>query len=82
LKIKLKKSYVKWPWLPGDQSAKNFTDQWNGCRFEDARIVHWHGSRHAQLKLDLMQSINTQLGISGISTKNIEIKTIDVSYIP
>ena len=70
------------PWLPGDQAAKDFTDQWNGCRFEDAHIVHWHGSRHAQLKLDLMQSINTQLGISGISTKNIEIKTIDVSHIP
>jgi len=67
------------PWLPGDQSAKNFTDNWNGCRLEDAYVTHWHGSRNAQAKLNLMQYINEKLGIP---LKKIPSRVIDVSDIP
>jgi hypothetical protein len=70
------------PWLPGDQAAKDFTDQWNGCRLEDAHVVHWHGSRHAAAKLALMQQLNDQLGVPTSNEKNIEVKTINVSHIP
>ena len=70
------------PWLPGDQIAKNFTDQWNGCTLEEAHIVHWHGSRGAYGKLAMMQSIHEQAGISSVNKRNIEIKTVDVSHIP
>jgi len=70
------------PWLPGPQEAKIYTDNWNGCRLEEANIVHWHGSRHAEAKLQLMQSINDQLGIT-INTANPRpTKTIDISHLP
>ena len=76
------------PWLPEgislprDQNAKEFTDAWNGCRLEDANVVHWHGSRHAPSKLALMQSINDQLGISAIPANPRPTKTIDISHLP
>lgn len=70
------------PWLPGNQQAKEFTDTWNGCRLEDANLIHWHGSRNAVQKLDLMQSINNQLGIPSTAIKNISIRTIDISHLP
>ena len=70
------------PWLPGPEAAKQFTDTWNGCRLEDASIVHWHGSRHADAKLQLMQSVNDQLGIPAVPVKDRPIKTIDISHLP
>ena len=70
------------PWLPGTQEAKDFTDTWNGCRLEDASIVHWHGSRHADSKLQLMQSVNDQLRIPAVPVKDRPIKTIDISHLP
>ena len=70
------------PWLPGTEAAKQFTDTWNGCRLEDASIVHWHGSRHADSKLQLMQSVNDQLGIPAVPVKDRPIKTIDISHLP
>jgi len=70
------------PWLPGDQQAKQFTDTWNGCQLEDANIVHWHGSRNADAKLQLMQHINDQLNIPAIPAKSIPTKTLDISHLP
>jgi hypothetical protein len=70
------------PWLPGGAQEKEFTDNWNGCRLEDANLVHWHGSRNAPAKLSLMQSINDQLGIPKEPIKNIPTKTIDISNLP
>ena len=68
------------PWLPGDEQAKQFTDNWNGCRFEDASIVHWHGSRNADAKLQLMQGINAHLGIPGVPVNPRPTKTLDISH--
>jgi hypothetical protein len=70
------------PWLPGDDRAKEFTDTWNGCRLEDASLIHWHGSRNADAKLQLMQSVNDQLGIPAIPVKSIPTKTLDISHLP
>jgi hypothetical protein len=68
------------PWLPGDERAKQFTDNWNGCRFEDASIVHWHGSRNADAKLQLMQHINDQLGVPAVPVNPRPTKTLDISH--
>jgi hypothetical protein len=70
------------PWLPGNEQAKQFTDTWNGCRLEDANIVHWHGSRHAPTKLSLMKTINEQIGVPAVPAKSIPTKTIDISHLP
>lgn len=70
------------PWLPGAQEAKDFTDNWNGCRLEDASIVHWHGSRNADAKLQLMQHINDQLGIPVVPVNPRPTKTLDISHYP
>lgn len=68
------------PWLPGDKNTIEFTNAWNGCNLDDANIVHWHGSRNAPAKLNLMQLINDSLNISGVSVKSIITKTIDISH--
>lgn len=70
------------PWLPGNEEAQRFTDQWNGCTLNDAKIVHWHGSRHAPSKLQLMKSINDQLGVPDVPAKARPTKTIDISHLP
>lgn len=70
------------PWLPGGDEHKNFTDTWNGCRLEDASIVHWHGSRNANAKLNLMQSINDQFGIPASPVNPRSTKTLDISHYP
>ena len=70
------------PWLPGNEQAKQFTDSWNGCRLEDANIVHWHGSRHAEAKLQLMQHINDQLGVPAVPANPRPTRTIDISHLP
>jgi hypothetical protein len=68
------------PWLPGDMRAKQFTDEWNGCMLGDASIVHWHGSRNADSKLNLMQEINDALGIPAIPVNSRPTKTLDISH--
>jgi hypothetical protein len=70
------------PWLPGDAAVKQFTDSWNGCMLEDAKIVHWHGSRNAAAKLALMHSINDQLGIPQTPVQARTTRTIDISHLP
>lgn len=70
------------PWLPGDERAKQFTDSWNGCCLEDASIVHWHGSRNADAKLQLMQHINDQLGIPAVPANPRPTNTLDISHYP
>jgi hypothetical protein len=70
------------PWLPGNEQAQQFTDAWNGCTLNDAKIVHWHGSRHAPSKLQLMQAINDQMGIPAVPVKVRPTRTIDISHLP
>jgi hypothetical protein len=70
------------PWLPGTEEAKQFTDKWNGCCLEDASIVHWHGSRNADAKLQLMQHINDQLGIPVTPLHPKTSRTVDISHLP
>jgi hypothetical protein len=76
------------PWLPSGiakingHNALDFANLWNGCTLEEAKIVHWHGSRHAPSKLQLMQSINDQLGIPDVPVKARPTKTIDISHLP
>ena len=70
------------PWLPGDEEHKKFTDAWNGCTLEQASVVHWHGSRHAASKLELMQAINDQLGVPVEPLRPRPVRTIDVSHLP
>lgn len=70
------------PWLPGGAEAQQFTDTWNGCTLNDAKIVHWHGSRHAPSKLHLMKSINDHLGIPEVPANPRPIKTLDISHLP
>ena len=70
------------PWLPGTSEAQIFTDNWNGCLLKDAKIAHWHGSRHAPSKLALMQGINDQLGIPAQPSNTRSTRTIDISHLP
>lgn len=70
------------PWLPGRDQAKAYTDNWNGCTLEEASVVHWHGSRHADSKLQLMQSINDQLGIPEIDFNSRPMRVVDISNLP
>ena len=67
--------------LPGDDDTTLSSDKWNNCKIEDSHIIHWHGSRGAQAKLDLMQSINSQLGVPTSPIRNIPRQTIDISHI-
>jgi len=47
------------PWRPIEES-----DEWNGCKYQDAHVIHWHSSRHAPTKLACMQQVNQALGVS------------------
>jgi hypothetical protein len=60
------------------QYPQHLSDAWNECKLQDAHIVHWHGSRGAEQKLSVMQSVHDQLGIVG---RDIPTQTIDISYI-
>ena len=33
-------------------------DEWNQYKMEDANVIHWHGSRDSNVKLDCMQKLN------------------------
>jgi len=70
------------PWLPGNQDAQDFTDAWNGCRMDEANIVHWHGSRNAAAKLAMMQSVNEYLKIPVNPVNPRPTRTIDISNLP
>jgi len=63
------------------QQPQSLSDSWNGCTIQEAHIIHWHGSRGAQQKLNLMQSINKQLNIPDIPVRDIPEHTIDISDI-
>lgn len=67
--------------LPGDDRKRAMSDKWNNCRIEDANIIHWHGSRGAQAKLELMQNINSQLGVPSTAIRDITRQVIDISHI-
>lgn len=49
-------------WIPNWASIE-VQDEWNGCKYEDANVIHWHSSRHAPTKLECMQQVNAALGI-------------------
>ena len=38
--------------------------RWNGIHVNDANIIHWHSSRGAPNRLDVMTEVNKRLGIS------------------
>lgn len=40
-----------------------YADAWNGCKFEDAKVIHWHSSRNAEKRLQIMQQVADQVGI-------------------
>ena len=50
------------PWQPIEVQ-----DQWNGCRYEDAQVIHWHSSRNSIIKLDCMRSVNQALGVPPVT---------------
>jgi len=43
---------------------KTELDAWNGCRLEDSQLIHWHGSRGVDEKLNLIRQIAEQTGVS------------------
>jgi hypothetical protein len=50
-------------WLPSWTTVE-VQDEWNGCKYEDAHVVHWHSSRHAPTKLECMRQVNEALGVT------------------
>lgn len=46
------------PWATVEQS-----DAWNNYPYADAKVIHWHSSRHSPTKLECMQSIHQALNI-------------------
>ena len=46
------------PWHPLEAQ-----DEWNGCKYEDAQVIHWHSSRHSPTKLECMRQVNEALGV-------------------
>lgn len=71
------------PWIMGyNPEGTEFADKWNGCRLEEASVVHWHGSRNAACKLQVMSVINQQLGVPAEPTRDIAVRTIDCSHLP
>ena len=49
-------------WLPTWRTQQE-QDQWNQCKMEDAKIIHWHSSRHSPTKLACMQKFTNLLEI-------------------
>lgn len=47
------------PWSSIDEM-----NAWNNYDYADAKVLHWHSSRHSPTKLQCMQQINDGLGIS------------------
>lgn len=67
--------------LPGDDNQRVLSDTWNNCKLDEAHLIHWHGSRGADQKLGIMQSINDQLGIPQQPNRSISQRIVDVSHI-
>jgi hypothetical protein len=57
--------YYQAQWLPGTEETKKQQDEWNGCLLEDAHIIHWHGSRDANVKLNMMKTFGQLTGVIG-----------------
>ena len=54
-------------WLPWhDISVQN---EWNGCDYQDAKVLHWHSSRHSPTKLECMRQIHEALEILNYECK-------------
>lgn len=53
-------------WLPSWTTVET-QDQWNGCKYEDAQVIHWHSSRHAPTKLECMRQVNEALGVPPVT---------------
>lgn len=71
------------PWIfNNDPESLRFTNNWNGCNLEDASVVHWHGSRSAGAKLEVMKAVNAQCGVPDIPVRSIPSRTIDCSDLP
>jgi hypothetical protein len=42
---------------------QEFCTQWNGCGIDQVKIMHFHGSRDADTRVDVMTNLAKQLGI-------------------
>ena len=40
-----------------------YSDQWNGVSINQAHVMHFHGSRDSDSRVDVMKNLATQLGI-------------------
>jgi hypothetical protein len=52
-------------WLPWHDVS--IQDEWNNCKYQDAKVIHWHSSRHAPTKLECMRQVNQALGVPAIT---------------
>jgi hypothetical protein len=43
---------------------KNHGDAWNGIPLEQAHVLHFHGSRDADTRVEIMTGLAKQLGIT------------------
>lgn len=48
-------------WLPWQDIS--VMDEWNQSKMEDAHVIHWHGSRDSNVKLQVMQQLNDSFEI-------------------
>lgn len=46
------------PWVDIEEM-----NAWNNCDYQDAKVLHWHSSRHSPTKLDCMRQLSEGLAI-------------------
>lgn len=49
--------------MPDLNTNREYADRWNGCSFDDAHMVHWHSSRGAQNRIDIMTAVSHNVDI-------------------
>ena len=52
------------PWKPIEEQ-----DAWNDFKMENAKVIHWHSSRHSPTKLECMRNINRMYEIEPYAGK-------------
>jgi hypothetical protein len=60
---------------------KEAGDKWNNCPLEEAKIIHWAGSRGAARTVEMMQQMNDSLAIPTVSEKQKNKTILDISHI-
>lgn len=49
--------------MPSPDDNVQYANNWNGVNVDDSYIVHWHSSRGAPNRLQVMTEVNNRLGI-------------------